>query len=63
MERIFNVEITITDPNLSREEFTCEFKDAESLTDMLDILKMTKKLDYSIKGQKVTIVPKNKIQK
>jgi ferric-dicitrate binding protein FerR (iron transport regulator) len=62
MERIFNVEITITDPNLSREEFTCEFKDAESLTDMLNILKMTKKLDYSVKGQKVTIVPKNKIQ-
>jgi ferric-dicitrate binding protein FerR (iron transport regulator) len=55
LERNFNVEITITDSKLSQEEFTCEFKDAENLTEILNILKMTKKLDYSIKSSKVTI--------
>ncbi|MDR0864141.1 MAG: DUF4974 domain-containing protein [Candidatus Symbiothrix sp.] len=58
LERSFNVEITIADWNLSQEKFTCEFENGESLDDILKILKMTKKLDYSITGSKVKIVPK-----
>jgi ferric-dicitrate binding protein FerR (iron transport regulator) len=58
LERSFNVEITITDFILSQEKFTCEFKNGESLDDILRILQMTKKLDYSITGSKVKIVPK-----
>jgi ferric-dicitrate binding protein FerR (iron transport regulator) len=60
LERSFNVEITITDEQLSQEKFTCEFKNGESLNDILRILKMTKKLNYSITGSKIKIVPENK---
>jgi ferric-dicitrate binding protein FerR (iron transport regulator) len=60
LERSFDVEFTITDAKLAQEKFTCEFKNEESLTDILNILKKTKKLDYSIKGSKVDIISKNK---
>jgi ferric-dicitrate binding protein FerR (iron transport regulator) len=57
LERSFNVEITIADWELSQEKFTCEFKNGESLSDILRILKLTKKLDYTISGSNVKIFP------
>jgi len=58
LERSFDVEISIADLRLAQEEFTCEFENAENLVDILEVLKMTKKLDYSIKGSKVNITSK-----
>jgi ferric-dicitrate binding protein FerR (iron transport regulator) len=58
LERSFNVEITIADTKLAQEKFTCEFKNEENLIDILNILKKTKKLDYSIKGSKINIISK-----
>ncbi len=58
LERSFNIQITIDDPKLSQEEFTCEFEKAENLVDILNILKMTQKLDYSITGSNVRIFSK-----
>ncbi|GHT75398.1 hypothetical protein AGMMS50262_10580 [Bacteroidia bacterium] len=43
LERNFNVSITIEDEKLAKEEFTGDFENAESLTNILEILKMTKK--------------------
>jgi ferric-dicitrate binding protein FerR (iron transport regulator) len=60
LERTFDVEITFADTELAQEKFTCEFKDEENLTDILNVLKKTKKLNYHIKGSKVTIYSKNK---
>ena len=59
LERTFNVEIVVADEKLTKELFTCEFRNGENLNDILNLLKMTKKLDYSINGSKVKIVPSN----
>jgi ferric-dicitrate binding protein FerR (iron transport regulator) len=58
LERRFDIKINIADDALAQEEFTCEFSQSETITDILDVLKMTHKLDYSISGSTVNIVPK-----
>lgn len=58
LERYFDVEISIDDMGLAQEQFTCDFENSENLIDILEVLKMTKKLDYSIKGSKVYIISK-----
>lgn len=55
LERKFDVQVTITDPFLGEEIFTCHTKAEINLGQMLDLLKDTRRLDYTVEGKKVTI--------
>lgn len=55
LERKFDVHISITDRALACEIFTCHFKKATTVKDVLKLLKETRQLDYSIKEQEVKI--------
>lgn len=56
LERKFDVQITITDPFLSEEIFTCHTKNETTLEQVLDLLKDTRRLDYKVEEKKVTII-------
>ncbi|WP_455592105.1 FecR family protein [Bacteroides sp.] len=55
LERQFNVHISITDRTLAAEIFTCHFKQATTVEEVLKLLKETRKLDYRINEQKIEI--------
>lgn len=55
LERKFSVHITIKDTVLAPEIFTCRFKESATIGQVLTLLKETRKLDYSIKGDNVQI--------
>lgn len=55
LERQFDVQIIITDPILASATFTCHFKKATPIAEVLNLLKETRDIDYRIKEQKVEI--------
>ncbi|GBU07780.1 anti-sigma factor [Bacteroidales bacterium] len=55
LEKNFNVNISILDSQLAMEEFTCEFESAENIRDILEILRMTGRMQYEINGSKIEI--------
>lgn len=55
LERKFGVNIIIDTPKLADEHFTCRTQPNTTLEQVLNLLKATKKLNYSIKGQAVYI--------
>lgn len=54
LERWYGVEITVNDPSISRFRYTAEFK-SESINQVLDAIKITSKVSYSIDGKSVTL--------
>lgn len=57
LSRSFNVDIIITDDDLANQQFTCEFKNSETINEILDILQMTGRLDYKIINNKIELSP------
>lgn len=55
LERRFNVHITVKDPELDTELFTCRFKETAKINQVLILLKDTRKLDYKIQGDQIQI--------
>ena len=55
LERRFNVHITVKDPELDTELFTCRFKETAKISQVLTLLKDTRKLDYKIQGDQIQI--------
>ena len=55
LERRFNVHITVKDPELNTELFTCRFKETAKINQVLTLLKDTRKLDYKIQGDQIQI--------
>ncbi len=55
LERHFGVTITIHSPALSDERFSCRTQQGVTLEQVLNLLKGTRKINYSIKGNKVYI--------
>lgn len=60
LERQFDVRISITDRALASEAFTCHFKKATTIKEVLELLKETRQLDYSIKEQEIKIYKPSK---
>lgn len=60
LERKFNVSITINDPLLAVDIFTCRFKETATIDYVMTLLKETRRLDYTIEGRHISIYkPKN----
>jgi transmembrane sensor len=57
LERYFDVTINIDTPELAEERFSCRTQQGATLEQVLDLLKRTKKIDYTINGKKVHIQP------
>lgn len=55
LNRKFDVEIIITDLSLSKEVFTCHFKESATIEQVLNLLKETRKIDYQMREQKIWI--------
>lgn len=55
LERKFNVHIDIMDQELASEIFTCRFKDMATINQVLTLLKETRKLDYTIREDRIQI--------
>lgn len=55
LERHFDVTISIDTPELAEERFSCRTQQGATLEQVLDLLKSTKKIDYTINGKKVLI--------
>ena len=55
LERHFGVSIIFDAPELADERFTCRTQPGATLEQVLNLLKSTKKMNYSIKGKTVTI--------
>lgn len=55
LERKFNVHIDILDQELASEIFTCRFKDMATINQVLTLLKETRKLDYTIREDRIQI--------
>ena len=55
LERHFGVTIIITKPELANETFTCRTHPEPTLEQVLNMLKGTKKLNYSFKGKTVNL--------
>lgn len=60
LERQFDVDIAITDRTLASEIFTCHFKKATTVKEVLELLKETRQLDYSIKEREIHIYKPSK---
>lgn len=54
LERWYGVSITVLDPAILSMQFTASFE-SESLSQVLQLLKITSKIDYRIKGRDVTL--------
>lgn len=55
LERKFDVKIAINDQALADETFTCRVKEANTINQVLNLLKETRRLDYQITGNNVRI--------
>lgn len=55
LERRFNVKISLTEPSLGSEVFTCRFKDTATIEQVLFLLKETRRLDYTFEGEHIRI--------
>lgn len=60
LERWYNVEITFTDPELSSIKYTGQFKNKETIWQVLDIIKLTTNIDYTLNDRKLIIKRRNK---
>ena len=54
LERWYGVDITVNSPSISKFRYTAEFK-SESINQVLDAIKITSKVSYSIDGKSVTL--------
>ena len=54
LERWYGVDITVNNPSISKFRYTAEFK-SESINQVLDAIKITSKVSYSIDGKSVTL--------
>ena len=57
LERRFDVHICISDKALEADKFTCRFKEDVTVEQILTNLKKTKRLNYTIRGKQIAIVP------
>jgi transmembrane sensor len=55
LERRFDVHITVRDEELTSELFTCRFKETATISQILTLLKETRKLDYHIQEDQIEI--------
>lgn len=55
LERRFNVNITIKDSSLKNVLFTCHYQDCSSISQIMDLLKYTRKLNYSLNNNNIVI--------
>lgn len=55
LERWYNVEITFADPELSSIKYTGKFKNKETIWQVLDIVKLTTNIDYTLIDRKLII--------
>lgn len=60
LERWYNVEITFSDPELASIRYTGQFKNKETIWQVLDIIKLTTNIDYTLTDRKLTIKRRNK---
>ncbi len=59
LERWYNVEITFADPELSSIKYTGQFKNKETIWQVLDIIKLTTNIDYTLTDRKLIIKRRN----
>ena len=57
LQRRFDVTIKITDRQLAADKFSCRFTKSDSIIDIMNLLRETRRLDYSIIGNRITIKP------
>jgi ferric-dicitrate binding protein FerR (iron transport regulator) len=55
LERHYNVNFTFASEKIKGETFTCDFDSNESIHQILSVLKLTEKLDYTINGKMITL--------
>lgn len=55
LERWYNVKIDFKDVDIQNHKFTGDLRRYDSINVLLDALKLTEELDYSISGQEITI--------
>lgn len=55
LERWYDVEITFADKELSGIRYTGKFKNKETIWQVLDIIKLTTKIEYTLTDRKLTI--------
>lgn len=60
LERWYNVEITFADPELASIRYTGQFKNKETIWQVLDIIKLTTNIDYTLTDRRLTIKKRNK---
>lgn len=60
LERWYNVEITFADPELALIKYTGQFKNKETIWQVLDIIKLTTNIDYTLTDRKLIIKRRNK---
>lgn len=60
LERWYNVEITFADPELASVKYTGQFKNKETIWQVLDIIKLTTNIDYTLTDRKLIIKRRNK---
>ena len=58
LERAFNVKIEIKDKQLESERFYGDFRNEETITEILDIMATNNNLSYAIKGDEIFISKK-----
>ncbi|MFT4221964.1 FecR family protein [Dysgonomonas sp.] len=58
LERKYDAQVTITNPSLEKELFTCHTKAEATLEQVLELLKDTHRLDYKTENKKVIILKK-----
>ena len=56
LERKFNVSINIKDNELKHEKFTCHYKEGVPIREILELLKETKRLDFTINENNIEII-------
>lgn len=58
IERWYGVKVNVSDESIYRSSFTAEFK-SETLSEVLDLLCLTSRLDYKVEDGIVSLNPKN----
>lgn len=55
LERVFNIKVEINDEKLKKERFYGDFRNEETITEILDIMANNNNLYYTIKGNEIFI--------
>lgn len=58
LERKFGVVIDIEDPELAEQLFTCRFKESLNIQQVMNLLRETRELNYTVNGSHITIKKK-----